>query len=299
VSAGWRARQYTPSTEARAFYRRYSTAEDKERTNRHYDLPAEFFLCITGGEWNTYSCNLWESAATETESQEQKLDLLAGLMGLRPGQRILDVGCGWGGPLTYLCKTYGVQGVGLTLSPSQKAVADERSARYGVDVQIIESHWQDYEDDNGFDAVYTDEVLVHFHDLSGYFQKVRSLLHDDGLMLNKELHFAHPRYAHDLNRSSAFVNEIFGATGNYRTLAEELLLLEESNFELRTIQQMSLANFRETIDHWIINQRRSRERLESLVGSDYYRQFLTYLKICRRYVLSGNDKALHIVVAQK
>src|SRR5687767_12462584 len=93
-------------------YQSFSTEEDKQRTNVHYEQPVQFFYRMTGGEWNVYSCNLWDHATTDTESQEAKLDLLAQFMDLKPGQRILDVGCGWGGPLVYLCKTYGVEGVG-------------------------------------------------------------------------------------------------------------------------------------------------------------------------------------------
>lgn len=101
--------------EAGQFYHRYSVAEDRERTTQHYGKPAEFFLPILGGRWQVYSCNLWEGANTETESQECKLDLLASLVGLAPWRRVLDVGCGWGGPLVYLNQTYSIQGVGLTL----------------------------------------------------------------------------------------------------------------------------------------------------------------------------------------
>src|SRR3712207_5325574 len=111
------------------FYQPYSPEEDKQRTNSHYEQPVEFFYAVTGGKWNVYSCNLWGEVMTDTESQEAKLNLLAQLMQLKPGQRILDVGCGWGGPLVYLSKTYGVQGVGLTLSSLQKRAASSGSRR--------------------------------------------------------------------------------------------------------------------------------------------------------------------------
>ena len=71
---------------------------------------------------------------SKSQAQEQKLDLLATLLQLRPGQRILDVGCGWGGPLVYLAETYGVRGVGLTLSPAQREYAERRVREHDVDV---------------------------------------------------------------------------------------------------------------------------------------------------------------------
>ena len=108
-------------------YQRYSVDEDQQRTNFHYDRAAEFFTTITGDPWNVYSCNLWEEESTTIqESQEAKLDLIAGLAHLQPGDRLLDVGAGWGGPLAYLCGRYGLSAVGLTLSPTQRAFAQAR-----------------------------------------------------------------------------------------------------------------------------------------------------------------------------
>ena len=108
-------------TEDEQLYRPLTVEEDRQRTNTHYEQPVEFFTTLTGGEWNVYSANLWTGSQSQTESQERKLDILAEMMELRPGMRIMDVGCGWGGPLTYLSTKYGVQGVGLTLSSVQKA----------------------------------------------------------------------------------------------------------------------------------------------------------------------------------
>ena len=78
-------------------WRQYSTDEDQSRTNRHYDLPAEFITTVTGGDWHVYSCNLWDGVSSVTESQERKLDLLARRMELQPGQRIMDVGAAGAG----------------------------------------------------------------------------------------------------------------------------------------------------------------------------------------------------------
>jgi cyclopropane-fatty-acyl-phospholipid synthase len=278
-------------------YQTYSPAEDKQRTNVHYEQPVEFFTTLTGGEWNVYSGNTWERATTQTESQEEKLDLLAELMELRPGMRILDVGCGWGGPLVYLSRTYGIEGVGVTLSPIQKRAADERIARYDANVSVFECHWKDYTDDRPFDAVYTDEVIVHFHDLGGYFSKVYDLLRPGGLMLNKELHFAHKRYTR-MTRAMAFIHELYGSTGNYRTLAEELTLVGEAGFDIRQIRQMSLPQYVRTIDHWSANIKADKAHLEELVGRDTFRRFQVYLELCH-HILSGRRMTMEVVVAQK
>jgi cyclopropane-fatty-acyl-phospholipid synthase len=263
-------------------YHAYTVDEDRERTNVHYEHPAEFFLLITGGRWNVYSCNLWEpDTADDTEAQEAKLDLIADLAGLRAGMRLLDVGCGWGGPLTYLCKCRGLQGVGLTLSPSQKAIGDRRIAFHGVDAQVVIGHWQDYRDDRPFDVVYTDEVITHFNDLKGFFDRCYSLLRPEGVMINKELHLKHPRHAL-LRRGAEFVSALFGDTGNYRTLSEELRLANEAGFDVERVHHISRRYYDLTIEHWLSNMAANQERLTNLVGKQYYHDFRNYLRLARR-----------------
>ena len=87
--------------EARDLYQQYSLDEEINRIAYHYEVEPEFFRIVTGGEWNNYSCSMWEEGFTLTQAQEKKLDEFARMMGLKKGMRILDVGCGWGGPLVY------------------------------------------------------------------------------------------------------------------------------------------------------------------------------------------------------
>lgn len=286
-----------------------STEWDRDHTNVHYEQPPEFFYAITGGEWNVYSCNLWTDATTDTESQEAKLDLMAKYMRLEPGKRILDVGCGWGGPLVYLCKTYDVRGVGLTLSSTQKRCADERSAKYGTDVTIVECHWQDFTDEEGFDAIFTDEVIVHFSDFGAFCAKAHSLLRPGGMFVNKELHFTTSRYKQlhtssvpdeERSRAQVFIHDIYGNAGNYRTLGEELCLLDENGFAQQVVHQLDRQNYYTTADHWLSNMHAHKDELESLVGRDYYRRFRTYLKIVRGELFYRHrTMTLDIVASEK
>ena len=279
-------------------YRSMSVEEEARRSSAHYE-ESEFFMPVLGGEWNVYSCSIWDGATTITEAQERKLDLLARSMDLRPGQRILDVGCAWGGPLVYLCKTYGVEGVGLTPVASQKRVADERIARHGVNARIALQRWDEYEDDRGFDAVYTDEVIVHFHDLGRFFAKVHDLLRDGGRMVNKELHFRHPDYGHRTTRGSSFVNDIFGATGNYRSLADELALAGSAGFAVERVETIQPENYYRTLDVWIANLRAHRAALEEQFGRDFVRRFRIYLEMTRRFLVGGEVFTLDVVVGRK
>ena len=278
------------------FWRSYSTEDDKARINSHYDRPAEFFTALTGGEWHVYSCNLWEGARTETESQERKLDLVAAMLDLRPGERVLDVGCGWGGPLVYLAKRYGVTGIGITPSPRQAEYANRRALAHGVPVAFEVKHWREVDEAASFDAVYSDEVIVHFSDLGGFFEKARGLLKPGGRMLNKELHFANSRFM-EVTRGMVFINKLAGETGYYRTLHDELNLLDGAGFDIDRIEQMALSNYQRTLDGWLANIRESQEQLEALVGAEDVRRFRTYLKVSRKSH-GGPSMTLDLVLAR-
>jgi cyclopropane-fatty-acyl-phospholipid synthase len=277
-------------------YHAYSVDEDRERTNVHYELPLEFFETVTGGRWNVYSCNLWsEGILDDTAAQEAKLDLIARLAGLRPGMRLLDVGCGWGGPLSYLCTTYDLEGVGVTLSPTQKAAADERIGVTGADAEVVLTHWQEYESSKLFDVVFTDEVIVHFNDLGAFFRFCHELLVPGGVMVHKELHLKHPRFA-ELERGGEFVSEIYGDTGNYRTLGEELQLANGAGFDVERVHHIERSHYVATLDRWIQSMDSSRERLTELVGESYFRAFRTYLRLARRI---QRNVTLDVVVSRK
>jgi len=114
-------------SEDQQLYRPLTVEQDREQTNTHYEQPVEFFYTLTGGEWNVYSANLWTGSSSQTESQERKLDILAEMMDLQPGMRILDVGCGSGELLHEMVVRvpYGEEFVGV--DPDPTAVAAARS----------------------------------------------------------------------------------------------------------------------------------------------------------------------------
>lgn len=294
-----------PSTRlegAEGFGRGYATADETARTNTHYDQPAEFFTTMTGGQWNTYSCNLWQSAdepdtfETQTASQERKLDYIAGLFDLRRGRRLLDVGSGWGGPLVYLADRHGVTGTGFSPSPSQQAWSTRRAQERSVDVSFEVSHWREFETDERFDAIFSDEVIVHFKDLQEFFEKARSLLRPGGLMINKELHWASTRLSTP-TRAMVAINRSFGETGNYRLLHDELHLLDRAGFEVALIEQIPLWQYEQTLGTWVANLDRERDRLVALVGEDTYKRFRTYFRILRRGARE-ETMTLDVVVAR-
>lgn len=269
-----------------ALWRAYDAGEEARRTNAHYELDSRFFNVLTGGEWNVYSCNLWDGATSVTASQEQKLDVLAEMMGLRPGMRVLDVGSGWGGPLCYLARRYQTSGVGISPSAAQATHANLRARELGVPVEFHVADCFEFEDAERFDAIYSDEVIVHFDDLRRFFERIRLLLRPNGILVTKEAHFASSAYMAG-NRLMVFINEIFGESGHYVTLHEELRQLDAAGWAVTRIASLPATDYTTTARHWALNLEQHRAELEPLVGPETFRRFRTYLRLVQRLFSSG------------
>lgn len=136
-------------------YQAYELEEDVARSAYHYEKDPEFFLTVTGGEWHTYSCLLWEQGFSMTQAQEKKLDKMAELASLNQGMHILDVGCGWGGPLVYLCHKYGATGHGITVSPAQIPPARQLAAKYSSEVVFEAIPWQSLPEGGAYTTMYS------------------------------------------------------------------------------------------------------------------------------------------------
>ncbi|HEV8694058.1 MAG TPA: class I SAM-dependent methyltransferase, partial [Lysobacter sp.] len=102
---------------------------------RHYDLGNDLYSAMLGKRL-VYSCGYWHNAQTLDDAQEAKLDLVCRKLGLRPGMRVLDIGCGWGEALKFAAERYGVSGVGVTVSREQAAFARELCAGLPVEIRV-------------------------------------------------------------------------------------------------------------------------------------------------------------------
>lgn len=147
---------------------------------RHYDLGNELYQAMLD-ERMIYSCGYWEGAATLDEAQEAKVELVCRKLGLAPGMRLLDIGCGWGGTAKLAAERYGVEVLGVTVSRRQVELARERCAGLPVEIRL-----QDYREVRGtFDRVLSLGMFEHvgWRNHRTFFATVRRLLHDDGLFL--------------------------------------------------------------------------------------------------------------------
>ncbi len=147
---------------------------------RHYDLGNEFFQHMLDGRM-TYSCGYWEGAGNVAEAQEAKLELICRKIDLQPGQRVLDIGCGWGSFAGYAAQRYGAEVVGITVSVEQARFANERYSHLPVEVRV-----QDYREvSERFDHIVSVGMFEHvgYKNYRTYMEVASRCLRDEGAFL--------------------------------------------------------------------------------------------------------------------
>ena len=143
---------------------------------QHYDIGNDLFEAMLG-ERLVYSCGYWREASNLDEAQVAKLDLVCRKLGLRPGMRVLDIGCGWGEALKFAAERYGIEGVGVTISREQADYARALCAGLPVEIRL-----QDYRElDEPFDRIFSIGMFEHVgaKNYETYFDVARRCLHDD------------------------------------------------------------------------------------------------------------------------
>jgi len=167
--------------------RRHSMTRDANAISHHYDVSNTFYEWVLGPSM-AYTCACYPTAdATLEQAQEYKFDLVARKIGLEPGMRLLDVGCGWGGMVMHAARHYGVKALGVTLSEQQALWAQRAIKEAGLD-EIAEVRHLDYRDvtETDFDAVSSIGLTEHIGgaNLPSYFSTLHSKLRDGGRLLN-------------------------------------------------------------------------------------------------------------------
>jgi cyclopropane-fatty-acyl-phospholipid synthase len=236
----------------------------------HYDLGNDLYERMLDRRM-IYSCGYWKDASTLDEAQEAKLDLIARKLELRPGMRVLDIGCGWGGTLNFMRERYGVEGLGITVSVEQARHANEQFG--GGDLVY---RGQDYRNLNEkFDRILSVGMFEHVgvRNYREYFRTARRCLADDGLFL---LHTIG-----DYESSSTvdpwieryiFPNSVLPSASQITDAAEGLLLMEDwHNFG---------ADYDKTLMAWEENFRAAWPELKERYDERFFRMWRYYLLSC-------------------
>ena len=255
---------------------------------RHYDLGRDLFRAMLDRRM-IYSCGYWRRTETLDEAQEHKLDLIARKLGLSPGMRVLDIGCGWGGALQYFAERYGVSGVGVTVSEDQCAMARERNAGLPVDIRI-----QDYRLlGEAFDRIYSIGMFEHvgYKNYATYMDVVRRCLKPDGLFLLHTIGTPTSLVHVDpwITRY-IFPNGLLPSAKQITTAAEGRLNLEDwHNFP---------QDYDRTLMCWHANFERAWPELAPVYGERFYRMWRYYLLVSAGTFRSCKNQLWQIVFSR-
>ncbi|MFI6288411.1 class I SAM-dependent methyltransferase [Streptomyces sp. NPDC051018] len=227
---------------------------DRRAISHHYDVGNDFYELVLGPSM-VYSCAYWGDGDTTLEdAQRAKLDLVCRKLGLKEGERLLDVGCGWGSMAMHAAREYGVNVTGITLSREQAAYARKRIAEAGL-TDRIEIRVQDYRDvrDGPYDAISSIGMAEHvgsvrYHE---YATRLSDLLKPGGRLLNHQI-ARRPEKDEESYRIDPFIDRYVFPDGELSPLGRTVSLLEESGFEVRDVESIR-EHYALTLRRWVAN----------------------------------------------
>lgn len=254
---------------------------------RHYDLGNDLYRAMLG-ERLVYSCGYWREAADLDAAQAAKLDLVCRKLQLRPGMRVLDIGCGWGEALKFAAERYGVQGVGITISQEQAAFARELCAGLPVEIRL-----QDYRElDERFDAIFSIGMFEHvgLKNYRSYFEVAQRCLPDEGLFL---LHTIGSNLSRDHTdpwiAKYIFPNSMLPSAQQISAAMEGLFVLEDwHNFG---------TDYDRTLQAWHRNIEAAWTRLDARYDERFRRMWRFYLAVSMAAFRSRHSQLWQLVLS--
>ncbi len=243
-----------PAEEVRLRGRRHTPARDAAAISYHYDVSNDFYRLVLG-ETMTYSCAVWsdEVATTLDDAQRNKYDLICRKLALRPGMRLLDVGCGWGGMALHAARHYGAHVVGVTLSHEQLDYARRAAADAKLD-DLVEFRVQDYRTvhDGPFDAISSIGMFEHVGKarLHEYLARMHSLLHPQGRLLNHGI--SRPPGDRARFQRRGFIDRYVFPDGELHEVGSVVSTIQQEHFEVRHVETLR-EHYAKTLRAWVEN----------------------------------------------
>ncbi|MFI2662613.1 class I SAM-dependent methyltransferase [Micromonospora carbonacea] len=276
---------------------RHSRVRDSTAISHHYDVSNAFYELVLGPSM-TYTCAVYRSPDdTLEQAQAAKYDLVAGKLGLKPGMRLLDVGCGWGGMVRHAAREYGVKALGVTLSRAQAQWAQAAIEREGL-AELAEVRHLDYRDAprEQFDVISSIGLTEHIgvRNYPAYFRALGGRLRPGGRLLNHCITRADNRAPH---RSGAFIDRYVFPDGELAGPGRLISEIHDAGLEvhheenLRQHYALTLAGWcRNLVEHW--------DECVAEVGQGTARVWGLYMA-GSRLAFERNEIQLHQVLATR
>jgi cyclopropane-fatty-acyl-phospholipid synthase len=255
---------------------RHSKRRDAEAISHHYDVSNAFYEWVLGPSM-TYTCACYPTNdASLEEAQAHKYDLVCRKLGLEPGMRLLDVGCGWGGMVRHAAEHYGVQALGVTLSRRQAEWAKEKIASAGLG-HLAEVRFSDYRDvtDTDFDAVSSIGLTEHIGqaNLPSYFQFLSAKLRPQGRLLN---HCITRPTTTESNRFGGFIDRYVFPDGELEGVGVIVSAMQDNGFEVRHEENLR-EHYGRTLAGWCANLAAHWDEAVAEVGPGRARVWALYM----------------------
>jgi cyclopropane-fatty-acyl-phospholipid synthase len=259
---------------------RHAKRRDAEAIHHHYDVSNRFYRWVLGPSM-AYTCAVYPSdTATLEEAQFAKFDLVARKLDLKPGMRLLDVGCGWGGMVIHAAKHYGVKVLGVTLSKQQAEWAQRAIAEEGLQ-DVAEVRHLDYRDvsESGFDAVSSIGLTEHIgkENLPAYFSFLYGKLRPGGRLLNHCI--TRPTGTEKTFNKGGFINRYVFPDGELESVGYLIRQMEDLGLEIRHEENLR-EHYARTLRHWCDNLDANWTEAVQEVGMGTARVWALYMAGC-------------------
>jgi cyclopropane-fatty-acyl-phospholipid synthase len=277
--------------------RRHSRTRDAAAIAHHYDVGNDFYELVLGPSM-VYSCAVWAAPDTGLEAaQEAKLDLVCRKLGLIPGMRLLDVGCGWGSMAIHAAQRYGATVVGITLSEEQARLARKRVAEAGL-TDKVDIRVQDYRavDDGPYDAISSIGMAEHVGraQIPGYVATLQSLLRPGGRLVNHAIAW---NAGSSTWNPDTFISRYVFPDGELLGLGEMVGLLESRELEVLDVEALR-RHYALTLRAWVANLEENWDAAVAASSEGRARVWRLYMAACALTFEAG-DMGVNQVLLQK
>ncbi|MEJ5198487.1 MAG: cyclopropane-fatty-acyl-phospholipid synthase family protein [Anaerolineae bacterium] len=262
---------------ARLSGKRHSVERDRQAVTYHYDVSNDFYALWLDRRM-VYSCAYFETPDDDLDTaQERKLDYICRKLRLKPGQRLLDIGCGWGGLVLYAAQRYGVSAVGITLSRPQVALATERIAAAGLAdrCRVEVRDYRELDEPEGYDALVSVGMFEHVGAalLPTYFAQAWRLLKPGGVFLN---HGIACRANLPPQHGPSFSDTYVFPDGELTPINVTLQAAEGVGFEVRDVESLR-EHYALTLRHWVRRLEAHHDRALQFVDEPTYRVWRLFM----------------------
>ncbi|MBT2452964.1 class I SAM-dependent methyltransferase [Streptomyces sp. ISL-43] len=273
----WPAPAPPPEEAVRRAGPRHTKGTDRRAISHHYDVGNEFYEHVLGPSM-VYSCAYWTPGGSLEDAQRDKLDLVCRKLALRPGDRLLEVGCGWGSMALHAAREYGVRVTGITLSREQAAYARKRVAEEGL-ADLVDIRVQDYRDvqDGPYDAISSIGMAEHVgaERYRTYAHTLYGLLRPGGRLLNHQI-ARRPEPDEEAYRIDEFIDAYVFPDGELSPIGTTVGELERAGFEVRDVEALR-EHYALTLRAWVARLEEHWEEAVRLTSPGRARVWLLYM----------------------